>query len=232
MNDLKKEIEVLIIEDDIRIAQIHDKFLNQIEGFKTIGLAHTIDEAKMWIDTLEPDLILLDIYFPDGLGVSIIDMIAERKLNTDIILITAAAEVEIVKKAYSSGVSDFLLKPITMQKFTYSLEKYREKYTLLSFNQSFQAEEIQKLWDHYSVPKIEQDKSPKGIDAITKNKIIDFVMSIDGGITAERLGVELGISRTTARRYLEHLMEEKIIYVDHVYGSVGRPERRYFSARS
>lgn len=229
---MNKQIEVLIIEDDIRIAQIHDKFLNQIDGFKTIGMAHTIEEAKMWIDTLEPDLVLLDIYFPDGLGVSIIDMIAERKLNTDIILITAAAEVEIVKKAYLSGVIDFLLKPITLKKFTYSLEKYREKHTILSSNKSIKAEQIQKLWDHYSVPEIEQHKSPKGIDAITKNKIIEFLVAVDGGITAERLGAELGISRTTARRYLEHLMEEKIIYVDHVYGSVGRPERRYFSVRS
>lgn len=99
---MKKEIEVLIIEDDIRIAQIHDKFLNQIEGFKTIGMAHTIEEAKMWIETLKPDLVLLDIYFPDGLGVTIIDMIDEQKLQTDIILITAAAEIEIVKKAYTS----------------------------------------------------------------------------------------------------------------------------------
>lgn len=229
---MKKEIEVLIIEDDIRIAQIHDKFLNQIEGFKTIGMAHTIEEAKMWIETLKPDLVLLDIYFPDGLGVTIIDMIDEQKLQTDIILITAAAEIEIVKKAYTSGVTDFLLKPITLQKFTYCLEKYKEKHHILSSNEHVQAEQIQKLWDHYSVPTIEQDKSPKGIDAITKNKIIDFILTIDGGITAESLGSELGISRTTARRYLEHLMEEKIIFVEHIYGSVGRPERRYFSTRS
>lgn len=232
MIGLNKQIEVLIIEDDIRIAQIHEKFLSQIDGFKTICMAHTIEEAKIWIDTMKPDLILLDIYFPDGLGVTIIDRIKERKLQTDIILITAAAEVEIVKKAYSSGVTDFLLKPITLQKFIDSLEKYREKHAILSSNQQFQAEQIQKLWNHYSVPSIEQDKSPKGIDVVTKNKIVEFVMTIDGGITAESLGTELGISRTTARRYLEHLTEEKMIYVEHVYGSVGRPERRYFTTRS
>lgn len=229
---MEKQIEVLIIEDDIRIAQIHDKFLNQIEGFKTIGMAHTIEDTKMWIETLKPDLVLLDIYFPDGLGLSIIDMIVEQKLQTDIILITAAVEIEIVKKAYTSGVTDFLLKPITLQKFTYCLEKYKEKHQILSSNEYVQEERIQNFGDHYSVPTIEQDKSPKGIDAITKNKIIDFILTIDGGITAESLGAELGISRTTARRYLEHLMEEKIIFVEHIYGSVGRPERRYFSTRS
>lgn len=100
-------IEVLIVEDDIRIAQIHEKFIGQIEGFKTIGMSHTVEEAKIWLDTIKPDLILLDIYFADNLGTELIDYIRQKDMDTDIILITAAAEVEIVKKAYASGVIDF-----------------------------------------------------------------------------------------------------------------------------
>ena len=225
---MEKEIEVLIVEDDLRIAKIHEKFLEQVGGYKTIGMAHTVEEAKMWLETLQPDLILLDIYFPDDLGVTVIDFIKERKMGTDIILITAAAEVEIVKKAYSSGVVDFLLKPITLQKFQESLTKYKEKKAILKSNSHLKSEQIQKLWNHYTVQDEDRGKNPKGIDAITKNKIINFVMTYEGGITAEKLGAEVGISRTTARRYLEHLMEEKIIHVEHIYGSVGRPERRYF----
>lgn len=225
---MEKDIEVLIVEDDVRIAKIHEKFLKQVGGYKTIGMAHSIEEAKMWLETLQPDLLLLDIYFPDGLGVTIIDYVKDQKMNTDIILITAAAEVEIVKKAYSSGVADFLLKPITLQKFQESLTKYKEKKAILKSNSHLKSEQIQKLWNHYTAQDEDREKNPKGIDSITKNKIIDFVMSYEGGITAEKLGTELGISRTTARRYLEHLMEEKIIHVEHIYGSVGRPERRYF----
>ena len=223
-----KDIEVLIAEDDVRIAKIHEKFLEQVGGYKTIGMAHTVEEAKMWLETLQPNLILLDIYFPDDLGLAVIDFIKERKLNTDIILITAAAEVEIVKKAYSSGVVDFLLKPITLQKFQESLLKYKEKEAIFKSNSQLKSEQIQRLWNRYPTEEEDREKNPKGIDAITKSKIIDFVTTYEGGITAEKLGTELGISRTTARRYLEHLMEEKVIHVEHIYGSVGRPERRYF----
>lgn len=225
---MEKKIEVLIVEDDLRIAQIHEKFLEQIEGFKTIGMSHTIEEARIWIDTLKPDLILLDIYFPDKLGTELIDYIKQSNIETDIILITAAAEVDIVKKAYASGVIDFLLKPLTLQRFIECLQKYKEKKDILNTTERLKANEIQRLWNNPTFTGGLRENSPKGIDPVTKTKVIDFISTCTGGITAERLGREIGISRTTARRYLEHLMEEKIICVEHVYGSVGRPERRYF----
>lgn len=225
---MEKKIEVLIVEDDLRIGKIHQKFIEQVEGFQTIGMAHTIEEAKMWLETFQPDLILLDIYFPDKLGTELIDYIKQMKIDTDIILITAAAEVDIVKKAYASGVVDFLLKPLTLQRFKECLQKYKEKKDILSTSEQLNAQDIQRLWNNFSVAEEARGSSPKGIDPITKDKVIKYIKKVTGGITAEKLGLELGISRTTARRYLEHLMEDKVIHVEHIYGSVGRPERRYF----
>lgn len=224
-------IEVLIVEDDMRIAKIHEKFLEQMEGFKTIGMSHTIEEAKIWLDTIRPDLILLDIYFADDMGTELIDYIKQNNMDTDIILITAAAEVEIVKKAYASGVIDFLLKPLTLHRFKECLLKYKEKKTILNSTERLQAEDIKKLWNNITyVGEMEKENknNPKGIDVVTKGKVINFIQTCDEGITAEKLGNGIGISRTTARRYLEHLMEEKLIFVEHIYGYVGRPERRYF----
>ena len=92
-----------------------------------------------------------------------------------------------------------------------------------------QADDIKKLWNNITyVGDQEKVLNPKGIDSVTKEKVINFIQTFNEGITAEKLGHEIGISRTTARRYLEHLMDEKVIYVEHIYGSVGRPERRYF----
>ena len=53
---MSKPIEILIIEDDIRIADIHKRFIEKIEGFTIVGSAHTGDEAKDWISALLPDL--------------------------------------------------------------------------------------------------------------------------------------------------------------------------------
>ena len=48
------------------------------------------------------------------------------------------------------------------------------------------------------------------------------------GITAEMLSAMVGVSRSTARRYLEYLISGKKVHAELTYGSVGRPERRYF----
>ena len=63
---------------------------------------------------------------------------------------------------------------------------------------------------------------------MTKEKVVSHIKSIEGGITAETLGLEIGVSRSTARRYLEYLVSEKRAFTELIYGSVGRPERRYF----
>ena len=114
-------IEVLIIEDDKRIADIHRRFIDKIEGFKVVGSAHTGEEAKDWVQALSPDLVLLDVYLPDALGTEIMGFIHENSPETDIIFITAAAEVDIVKKAYRRGVADYILKPLTFDRFKESL---------------------------------------------------------------------------------------------------------------
>lgn len=225
-----RPIEILIIEDDKRIADIHRRFIDKIEGFTVVGAAHTGEEAKDWVQALSPDLVLLDVYLPDALGTEIMGFIHENSPETDIIFITAAAEVDIVKKAYRRGVADYILKPLTFDRFKGSLLSYKAKQEKLAAVGVMKEDSIQFLWNKTNVPSDEHMDSlpPKGIDPITKEKVVKHMKQIEGGITAETLGVDIGVSRSTARRYLEYLVSEKQVHTELIYGSVGRPERRYF----
>lgn len=225
-----RPIEILIIEDDKRIADIHRRFIDKIEGFTVVGAAHTGEEAKDWVQALSPDLVLLDVYLPDALGTEIMGFIHENSPETDIIFITAAAEVDIVKKAYRRGVADYILKPLTFDRFKGSLLSYKAKQEKLAAVGVMKEDSIQFLWNKTNVPSAEHMDSlpPKGIDPITKEKVVKHMKQIEGGITAETLGVDIGVSRSTARRYLEYLVSEKQAHTVLIYGSVGRPERRYF----
>lgn len=68
---------------------------------------------------------------------------------------------------------------------------------------------------------------PSGIDAITLQRVNDLLQQFEEGLTIEKTCEELGVSRTTARRYLEHLVRESTVYTQLSYGEIGRPERRY-----
>ncbi len=222
-------IEILIIEDDKRVADIHRRFIEKIEGFIVIGSAHTGEEAKDWVSALQPDLVLLDVYLPDVLGTELLTYIHENSPETDIIFITAAAEIEIVKRAFRRGVVDYILKPLTFDRFKESLMSYKNKLKTFVGEGTMQEDSIKLLWNQTSTATPAIDSvPPKGIDPITKEKVVRHIEKIEGGITAEKLGVEIGVSRSTARRYLEYLVSEKRAFTELLYGSVGRPERRYF----
>lgn len=68
---------------------------------------------------------------------------------------------------------------------------------------------------------------PKGIDALTLDKIRAVFQANPNALNAEEVGQEIGASRTTARRYLEFLVSTDELSAEVAYGTVGRPERRY-----
>lgn len=226
---MTKQIEILIVEDDKRISDIHRRFIEKLEGFKVIGSAYTGEEAEDWIISCMPDLVLLDVYLPDILGTDLLATIQKHSPDTDIIFITAAAEADIVKKAFRGGVADYILKPLTFEKFKESLLTYKAKRDILTGEGNVQEELIKSLWNNTAVQTFQTELvPPKGIDPITNEKVVNHIQSIMEGITAETLGLQVGVSRSTARRYLEYLVSEKLVYAELTYGTVGRPERRYF----
>ncbi|WP_439743490.1 response regulator [Bacillus pseudomycoides] len=230
---MNEGIEVLIVEDDIRIAEIHRRFTEKVGGFKVIGTATTGEQAKEWLDPVSPQLVLLDVYLPDMQGTELVTYIRRNLHDTDIIMITAASEVEIVRHALRGGVSDYIVKPLMFDRFKKSLENYQKKIQQLKQTEQLSAEQIEHLWFKGQVEYNQIVYAPKGIDPLTLMKIRKYVSNVgQEGITAEMLSVEVGVSRSTARRYLEYLISEKTVYAELIYGNVGRPERRYFQVSS
>ncbi|ALS77687.1 two-component system response regulator [Planococcus kocurii] len=223
-----KMIEILIIEDDKRIADIHRRFIEKIQGFQVIGAAHNGAEAKDWIQVLKPQLILLDVFLPDMKGTDLLPFIKSESPESDIIFITAASETAIVKKAFRAGVSDYMLKPLTFDRFQKSLLAYQSKSMSLEKSDSLNEQSIEQLWNKNHEAYMEQVITPKGIDPSTMIKIKEQLAISSTGITAEEMGTACGMSRSTARRYLEHLTADQKARAELLYGTIGRPERRYF----
>ena len=102
----------------------------------------------------------------------------------------------------------------------------------LKKNNQLSTEQIEHLWSQRGVKGNEMEYAPKGIDPLTLAKIKHMLTVNEEGITAEVLSSMVGVSRSTARRYLEYLISGKKVHAELIYGSVGRPERRYFLVSS
>ncbi|MEH7332550.1 response regulator [Neobacillus drentensis] len=230
-----KPIEVLIVEDDLRIAEIQKRFLEQLEGFQTVGIAASYVEAKTLIEILQPDLLLLDVYFPDMNGLELLKETKQQAKQMDVIMITATKEIQMVQEAISIGVFDYIIKPVVFDRFKQSLQRYQEYHNKLiqlnMENTHVTQQQVDMLIRKESegAGGISGDRGylPKGIDPLTLDKVLEVLEKVDEGLTAERVAKEIGVSRTTARRYLEHLVAQEKIAADLAYGTVGRPERVY-----
>lgn len=97
-------IQVLIVEDDPMVREINEKFLKKIEGYTVCNSVSSIEKAKASILKIRPDLILLDVFFPQGRGIDLLKWIRKEDLKCDIILITADKSMQTVEEAFRYGV--------------------------------------------------------------------------------------------------------------------------------
>lgn len=222
---------VLIVEDDVRIADLHRRFTERVAGCEVVGVAHRLDDARDMAETLEPHLMLLDLYFPEGLGTDLLREIRAKNLEIDAILITAAREVGALKEAVRGGVFDYLIKPVTAERFHECLTKFCAYRERLRGGSTIEQQDVDSLL--HPAPRAAsatQHNLPKGIDGLTLSKVraVFEAPAENTGRSAEEVADIIGVSRSTARRYLEFLIAESVLFADVIYGSVGRPERRYF----
>ncbi|MEQ6378197.1 response regulator [Bacillaceae bacterium S4-13-56] len=223
-------LKVLIVEDDFRVADIHEKFLGKIDGVKVIGKALSGRETIEFVMKNRLELVLMDIYIPDMLGTELISEIRRIQPNVDVIMISAATEKEMVETALRNGVFDYIIKPVKMKRFLATIEKYKNTKHLLEKKNEIDQSFLDEYFGHKEKQKNVKPakQTPKGIDPITLEKVRDLLLGSYQGITAEEMGEKLGASRTTARRYLEYLIANGEGHAELEYGIVGRPERRYY----
>jgi len=228
---MSNKIEIIIAEDDEQIAEIQQRFLERIHGIELVGVAHSLQDAKDLLQVFQPHLILLDVQFPEGSGLDLLSEIRSNNISTDVILVTAAREVSTLTTALRNGVFDYILKPLNFARLEASIEKYKTHLRKLSNLDNLAQSQVDEFV-HSKRKEVASSSNhptplPKGIDAITLNSVQLLFKESQDVYTAEAVGKKIGAGRTTARRYLEYLIANKILIASVSYGTVGRPERQY-----
>ncbi|AVI62080.1 response regulator [Halomonas sp. GFAJ-1] len=223
---------ILVVEDDFRIADIHKAFIEQSDGFYVVGMARNGSEAKALMaehaDTIQ--LILLDAYLPDVEGLELLWAIRRDYVHVDIVMVTAAREVETISEALRGGVFDYLIKPIEVTRMSQMLSRFRRERAALANRVEMNQDELDQVLARLQPnepPRPATRSLPKGVDRLTLRRVVDALAAAQDSLTAMQVARTMGASRSTARRYLEFLVAEQAVNAELGYGDVGRPERRY-----
>ncbi|GEB54312.1 MULTISPECIES: response regulator [Streptomyces] len=222
-------LRVLIVEDDPVAADAHALYVTRVPGFTVAAVAHSRAEALRTLDEHGPvDLILLDLYLPDGHGLALLRSLRAAGHSADVFAVTSARDLEVIREGVSLGVVQHVLKPFTFRSLSDRLRQYADfRATTRARGQAASQDEVDKA---LSVLRAAPPSSalPKGLSAGTLSTVTARLRAAaDDGLTASEAAADIGINRITARRYLEHLVTSGHADRRHRYGQVGRPEHHY-----
>jgi len=220
-------LDVLIVEDESHLAALHREFIEQNFNLRVIGIAGTLAQAKSLIQQYQPRLLLLDNYLPDGQGVDLINTPLLKSIDCSVIFITAASDMQTCSQAMRSGAFDYIIKPVSFQRLRSSLERF---LNLIHSLRSLTVIDQQSLDKLYNLPASEGPAAPaaKGIEPNTLELVQQvFITQPERSWSVDDVVAQVGISKTTGRRYLEYCVETHFIVVEMQYGNIGHPRRLY-----
>ncbi len=218
-------INVLVVEDDPMVAQLHEHYLSQIKGFQLCDMARNGDEALRLLKGRKYDLLILDVFMPSMDGLELLAKIREEGFDVDVIIVSAANDKDKIKQALRLGAVDYIIKPFEFERFNLALNNYQKRYHIVEDQEIIEQSELDKTIIRHEKETIAT--LPKGLDKHTLAVVWKCIATFDGMFTTEEVSAKVGISRVSIRKYLEFLKTLRLLKLDLHRGSVGRPVYKY-----
>lgn len=216
-------LRVVVVDDDYRLADLHSEVVRGVEGFQVCATAHTAAAAGNEVRQRRPDLLLLDLYLPDGCGLEVLRGLRADGVPVDAIVLTAAGDMARVRDAVRLGTLQYLIKPFSLPRLREHLIGYQRRQRHLQWTPASQGL-VDRTFQLMRASAEQPEKRPEG------NPTVQSVLSalrIDDWLSANDIAERIGISVSTARRYLSRLVALGKIELSLQYGVAGRPTNLY-----
>jgi response regulator of citrate/malate metabolism len=223
-------LRVLVVEDEPIAAEAHTAYVGRVAGFDVVATVGTSQAALKALQDKPIDVVLLDMNLPDRHGLDVVRAMRAAGHRADVIAVTSARDLDVVRAAVSLGVVQYLLKPFvfaTLRDRLLAYRGYREQ--LRSGAELGTQAEVDEVFAGARVAA--ETRLPKGMGEELLTRVSQALRDADGGRSATELADALGVSRVTARRYAEHLCETRVAVRRSRYAGAGRPEVEYLWGR-
>ncbi len=119
-------MKVLIVEDEIRIREGITKLLGKLgDTIEVLGEAGDGEEGIELCERLHPEVIITDVKMPNKDGLQMLQELHDAGVMPKSIVLSAYSEFEYARRAMKLGVTEYLLKPISLGDFSQALDHIR-----------------------------------------------------------------------------------------------------------
>jgi len=219
-------ISVLVVEDEPVAAAAHEAYVARVPGFCVAGVAHTGRAGLGLLKTIPVDLVLLDFRLPDMHGLDICRAMRAAGVSTDVIAVTSVRDLSTVHSAMSLGIVQYIIKPFTFRSLRDKLERYADYHAAVAQPRAAAAQsDVDEVFA--TLHGVAASALPVGLSGETLRAVTAVLQGAPSGLSASEVSGACGMSRVTARRYLEHLAESGTVRRNARYGGTGRPQIEY-----
>ncbi len=207
-------IQVLIADDHPIVRNGIRNILEPAVGITVVGEAESGQQALGMIETLHPDVVLLDMQLPDINGIEVVKKVVEAGISVRILGLSTYDDKEYISQLLSLGASGYLLKEEVPEAIVEAVRGVARGETGW-VSRKVAAKLTQILQD-------EQD----GRTALTPRELEVLQLVVDGKTNAE-IGFHLGISEKTVEKHLDAIFR-KMGVVSRVEAAVMAVRQNYF----
>ncbi|AER67597.1 response regulator receiver and unknown domain protein (plasmid) [Thermovirga lienii DSM 17291] len=224
------KLKVIIADEDPMVCYLCRNYISGIYGFTVTSETHSLSSLKRELKNLTVDLVLLDAHMDKDLKLDGFKGLRSAFPRVDFIVMAKTGDPFIIRNVICQGAFDCLIKPFSFKRLESSLKAYRTYNLGLTTRDSpWNQEELDKMMSELANTKVHPLRGdlPKGIQEKLLEKVIRCLEQSNKALSAKEIGGIVGISRATARRYLEYLLESKLVSVEYPFTKIGRPKKLY-----
>jgi DNA-binding NarL/FixJ family response regulator len=192
-------IRVLIVDDHATLAGALAMAIDQQPGMRCVGTVVSVEGALAAVVELKPDVVLLDVFLPDGSGIEAIPKIKVARPGVRILVLTGHTDVDVLMRAAAAGATGFLPKESTIAAVIEAIRAASAGQILVD------GTTLAVILGRLANSSRQALQAVSSVPVLTRRER-DVLALMGQGLDPNAIAGELGISRHTSRGYLKTLM--------------------------
>lgn len=192
-----RKVKVMIADDHSMIREGLKQLLELEGNFEVIAEANDGEECLQIINSLNPDVLLLDINMPKKDGLEVLQELKKKCPKMKVLVLTVHNEVEYLMKAMDIGINGYLLKDSESAKLKKAI------MTVIRGETYIQPDLIPMMNSKMKIMKNDHDK----LESLTKREL-DVLKNLSVGMYNKEIATKLDISERTVKNHVSNIFKK------------------------
>ena len=185
----ERAVRIVIADDQHLVRQGLRAMLERLQTMEIVAEASSGREAIEQYIKHQPDVLLLDLRFPDMCGVEVIRAVRERFLIARIIVLTTFDGDDEIYQSLQAGAKAYLLKDVTLEELVDCIQKVHQGQTCVP--------------PHVAAKLAERTASPE----LTEREL-NVLSRIVAGRSNKEIAADLKITEGTVKTHVKHVLDK------------------------